>query len=66
MYYRKPASLVLVLSREASKEIALSVVTGDSPNELVLRAMKTLALVSQQGYGEAIVISCVRVYKHNL
>ena len=28
---RKSAALVLILSREASKKLALSVVTGDNP-----------------------------------
>ena len=35
------AAFVLILSRETSKQLASSVVTGDNPNKIVLRATKT-------------------------
>ena len=38
-----------ILSPEASNELALSAVTGDDLHKFILRAMKTLAVVSKQG-----------------
>ena len=56
--------LVLILSREASKQLALLVVTGDNgrlPSKLILWAAKTLAVASERGYSD----SFVCFYKHN-
>ena len=51
------------LSQEVSKQLALSVVTGDDLPKFILRATKTSALASEQA-NKAIVISCLRVHKH--
>ena len=52
VYYGKSVAVVLILSREASKQLASSVVTGDNMCKLTfpVRATKTLALASKQSY----------------
>ena len=60
MYYRKSAAPVLILSQEASNQLA-SVVTGMTPCKFVLRATQTSAAGGKQ---TRLVISCVSVYKN--
>ena len=45
--YEKAAVPVLILSQEASKQLALSVVTGMIPHKWVLLAAKTYAVVRE-------------------
>ena len=64
MHYRISVALVLILSQEASKQLALSVVTGDDPTCVSLRFQ-----CEQQNWrlpvNQAIVVLCVLVCKHN-
>ena len=53
-------ALVLKLSKQASKQLAWSVVTGYDP-AFPMQAAKTLVVASEQGYS----ILRVHVYKHN-
>ena len=61
-YYWKSTVLVLILSQEAPKQLALPVVTGETLRKpaFPMRATKTLAVVRKQ---DDSIILCVRVYE---
>ena len=54
VYYGKSAAVVLILSKEASKQLGLSVVTGDDTTLVFSqceRAAKSFVVASERGYG---------------
>ena len=58
VYYGKSVVLVLILSQEASKQLAPSVVTGDNPT-FPVQKKKALSMASEQSYSN-VVCTCLQ------